>query len=254
MIFYLGTHEPCWLGRTSVPLFISRRRFSRAKGLRGSLGRWALDSGGFSELLLYGRWETSAAQYAEEAQRHQDLIGKLDFAAIQDYMCEPFMIERTGLSLREHQRRTIQSFLDLKSLAPSVPWAPVLQGWRVDDYLRHAEDYATAGVDLVALDRVGVGSVCRRQASRQAYDIFTALRPLGLRLHGFGLKTGFFRLAFAASLSSADSLSWSRRARSEPPLPGCDHRSCANCLRFALQWREKVGEIMRRPSQTSLPF
>jgi hypothetical protein len=28
-LFYLGTHQPAWLARVRVPLFISRRRLSR---------------------------------------------------------------------------------------------------------------------------------------------------------------------------------------------------------------------------------
>jgi len=215
---------------------------------------WALDSGGFSELRLFGRWKTSAAQYAEEAARFGSEIGNLDFAAVQDWMCEPFMLERTALSIQEHQARTIQSLLDLSSIVPEVPWAPVLQGWRVDDYLAHAEQYSAAGITLSDFDRVGIGSVCRRQATKEASDIFCALAPLGLKLHGFGLKTGYLGAGLAAGLASCDSMAWSLRARRAPPLEGCGHRSCRNCLRFALRWRERLGQIGTRPQQAVLPF
>lgn len=49
-LFYLGTHQPQWLGRYDVPMFISRRRLSSRKSLPQARGRWALDSGGFTEL------------------------------------------------------------------------------------------------------------------------------------------------------------------------------------------------------------
>ncbi len=65
-----------------------------------------------------------------EARLFQEECGQLDWAAVQDWVCEPFMLKRTGLSVREHQRRTVASYLDLRSLAPEVPWVPVLQGWR----------------------------------------------------------------------------------------------------------------------------
>jgi hypothetical protein len=35
MQFYLGTHETSWLKRTSVPLFISRRRLARLRKAPG---------------------------------------------------------------------------------------------------------------------------------------------------------------------------------------------------------------------------
>jgi hypothetical protein len=252
-MFYLGTHEPSWLTRTDYPLFLSRRRLARLKTLPRARGRWALDSGGFTELSMFGRWETLPGWYAEEAMRYQREIGGLDFAAVQDWMCEPFMIGKTGLSVAEHQERTILSYLDLKRTAPGVPWAPVLQGWEVDDYLRHAEQYRAAGIDLKACPRVGVGSVCRRQASYQAFELFSALKPLGLRLHGFGLKQGFLRHAFAAGLESFDSLAWSFRARRRgSPLDGCTHKTCANCLRFALRWREAIISHGHRPRQELL--
>lgn len=253
MMFFLGTHEPSWLQRTARPLFLSRRRLARLKSLRPAWGPWALDSGGFTELAMHGRWETMPAWYAEEADRWRREIGNLEFAAIQDWMCEPFMVRRTGLSVREHQERTILSYLDLTRTAPEVPWMPVLQGWEIDEYLDHYEQYRAAGVDLHAAPRVGVGSVCRRQASRQAMDLFAALGPLDLRLHGFGLKQGFFRHAFAAGLASCDSMAWSYRARRRgAPLDGCTHKSCANCFRFAMRWGDAVLSLGHRHRQELL--
>ncbi len=118
---------------------------------------------------------------------------------------------------------------------------PVLQGWGVADYWRHAEDFARAGVDLAALPRVGVGSVCRRQGTVGVAVILGTLAVSRLRLHAFGLKMqGLLRAA--GSVVSADSLAWSYRARHAPPLPECrgEHERCNNCLRFALRWRRKL--------------
>ena len=254
MIFFLGPHETSWLGRTDCPLFVSRRRLARRRRPSRALGYWALDSGGFSELNLHGCWKTSPAQYAEEVERYQYEIGNLEFAAVQDWMCEPFVLSKTGKTLREHQERTIQSYLDLKALAPDAPWMPVLQGYVIDDYLAHVEQYDSAGIDLTRFDRVGVGSVCRRQNTREIQELFEALRPLGLPLHGFGLKTQFLKaMAFKAGLTSFDSLSWSLDARRRGrPLDGCTHKNCANCLKYALLWRENLCSIGQRPQQMLL--
>ena len=241
-LFFLGTHMPNWLGLWPVPLFVSRRRLAPRRSLPRALAPWALDSGGFTEIKMHGRWATSMATYIEEARRFANEIGNLRWAAIQDWMCEPKMLERTGLSVPEHQRRTIRSYLDLRSAAPDIPWTPVLQGWERDDYLRHADDYASAGVDLASVPIVGVGSVCRRQHSAEAADIFRSLSRRGLRLHGFGVKLKGLEIA-ASSLTSSGSMAWSFAARRRPPMPGCTHLSCANCQRFASGWREQVLSI-----------
>lgn len=251
MTFYLGTHEPSWLARTDVPLFISRRRLTSRSRLPVALGPWALDSGGFTELNLHGRWETTAAQYAAEAERFAAEVGQLAWAAPQDWMCESFVLGKTGRTVREHQDLTTASYLELRALAPGVPWAPVLQGWSIDDYLGHADQYHAAGIDLSAATIVGVGSVCRRQGTREIADLLAILAAKGLRLHGFGLKlAGLARSA--DSLASADSMAWSFRARRSPPLPGCTHRSCANCQRYALRWRSRIEHVLARPRQAAL--
>jgi hypothetical protein len=249
MRFYLGTHEPSWLGRTEVPLFISRRRLAGRRSLPRARGAWALDSGGFSELALHGRWVTTPAEYVAEVRRYASEIGSMRWAAIQDWMCEPVMLSKTGLSVAEHQARTLRSYLELRELAPQIPWAPVVQGWTWGDYLDHIDAYAKAGVDLRALPTVGLGSVCRRQNTMRASLLLLELQRMGLdNLHGFGFKVGgLVSLAEAAqtlytplALASADSLAWSYQARREPPRPECKHASCANCLAFALDWRERL--------------
>lgn len=162
----------------------------------------------------------------------------MNWAAIQDWMCEPFMLKRTGLSVAEHQARTVASYLDLIARAPDMPWIPVLQGYRVTDYLDHVDAYARAGVGLESADVVGLGSVCRRQGTGEIGEIIRVLQPL--RLHGFGVKTGELAQS-AALLASADSMAWSFRARHASPLPGCiGHKTCANCYRFARQWYDRV--------------
>lgn len=240
MKFYLGTHKPHWLGLSSAPLFVSRRTLCQYRTPPRAKVPWALDSGGFSELLLFGRWTTAPEQYALEVAGWMESVGQLDFAAVQDWMCEPFMLSKTGKTLREHQELTIASWFALNRLAPTVPWAPVLQGWRTDDYLSHAEAYLTAGVDLASAPAVGVGSVCRRQGTAEAIEIFRELQPLGLNLHGFGLKVTGLKNGASVLLASADSMAWSRQARFDPPMAGCAHKTCANCLLYAMRWRDKV--------------
>ncbi len=239
MLFYLGTHQPQWLGLTDVPLFVSHRRLTKRKTFPRALGPWALDSGGFSELSMFGEWRTTPEDYVAAVRRYMAAIGKMQWAAIQDWMCEPFIVARTGLSVVEHQRRTIENYLTLTAMAPEIPWAPVIQGFVRDDYHRHIDDYEAAGVDLRAMPIVGVGSICRRQGTELAARILRSISVRGINVHAFGIKTLGLRKVGDA-IESSDSLAWSFNARRNPPLAGCRHRNCANCLRYALRWRERI--------------
>lgn len=247
LTFYLGTHHPHWLASAGVPLFVSRRQLARYRTPPRAIAPWALDSGGFSELKLYGRWALTADRYAADVRRYRDEVGQLVWAAPQDWMCEPDMVARTGLTVAEHQRRTVANYLELRSIAPDLPWVPVLQGWTFGDYLHHVEDYERAGVDLRSLPLVGIGTVCRRQNTGMVGGLIAALALDGIRLHGFGFKVQGLE-ASAQHLASADSLAWSYQARRNPPLPGhrARHKNCANCLEYALDWRDGVlGAIER---------
>jgi hypothetical protein len=271
--FWLGTHQPGWLARAGVPLFVSDVRLRAYRRLPLAAAPWALDSGGFTELQRFGRWTISPAEYADRVRRHRDVIGWLSWAAPQDWMCEPIVIAGgragrlrfagTGLTVAEHQRRTVASYLELRGIAPDLPFIPVLQGYTCEEYQWCADLYAAAGIDLAAEPLVGLGSVCRRQATAEAQQIITALHARGItRLHGFGVKIlGLAR--YGHLLASADSLAWSEDARRRgrpmlgcpPHRPGCPprcrahHANCANCLCFALAWR--AAKILAAASTSS---
>ena len=254
MKFYLGTHRPNWLRDVDIHLFVSRRTLGLWKRLPRARCGWALDSGGFSELSMFGKWETTPARYLAEVRRFRDEVGNLEWAAVQDWMCEPFILEKTGKTIEEHQERTIDSYIEL-SAGVDFQWAPVLQGWKPQDYWRHWERYEARGIRLESLPIVGVGSVCRRQGTDtdEAVEIIGSLASAGLSLHAFGFKqTGL--QAGHGYLASADSMAWSYQARRNPPLPGCvTHKNCANCLKYALQWRERLlGGLKDKPQQSSL--
>ncbi len=236
MKFYLGTHMESWLGRTDVPLFISHHRLRGRKTLPVATGPWALDSGAFTVVSSGGHFEPPAI-YAKAVKRYADEIGGLEWCAPQDWMCEPFVLDKTGYGIEWHQRLTLHSYLDL--LDDGAPVIPVLQGWTLADYHRHADAYERCGIDLGALPTVGVGSVCRRQSTTEIEAILTSLAARGYRLHGFGVKAGGLA-RYGHALASADSMAWSFRARRSEPLAGCTHKSCSNCLRFALAWRESL--------------
>lgn len=278
--FYLGTHRPAWLwsGAADYPLCVSYGRLREVKRLHRGRVRWILDSRGFSELSQHGRWTIPAGRYIEDVARYDEEIGGLQWAAPQDWMCEPAIIHGgmlgnvrcagTGLSVTEHQRRTVANFAELVSLWPRYssrpcPVIPVLQGDGPEAYLRCYQMYLDAGILLGdEYPLAGVGSVCRLQSTRRIGAVARTLGQLNLELHWFGLKlTGIARPEIHRDLTSPyvyagtqsmDSASWSLSARRDGRLPGCTHVSprtglpsrCNNCPRYAAAWRRKVLAAM----------
>lgn len=250
--FVLGTHEAHWIGRpefVSIPLCVSQNRLVGRKSYPRGTTRVVLDSGGFTALKTTGTWPVTAREFAARTRRMVDEIGTVDWVAPQDWMCEDAIINGgvvngqrfvgTHLSVAEHQRRTVQNFIELRELDPDLPVRPVLQGQTADDYLRCADLYAARGVDLLREPLVGLGSVCRRQDSAEIGAVVTEVAALGLRLHGFGVKLLGLR-RYGPWLAAADSMAWSYAARRRPPLAECAHEKCNNCSRFAIDWYQRV--------------
>lgn len=274
-VFYLGTHRPLWLTFADIPLFISAATLAhyrstedqwptRKAGTFGS-GSWAFDSGAFTALSSAGRsrhpWHLDPDSYGGMVARVTEEIGVPPrFAAIQDWPCEPAVRQATGLDVTVHQELTIESYLWLTSEFSFIPWIPVLQGWRPEEYLEHMAMYEAYGIDLSGVGTVGLGSVCRRGSAQPVITVVEMLqahararfgRPLPL--HGFGLNITALR-RIGLLLTSCDSMAWSVTARLERiRLAGCDHQSrwCNNCPRYALLWRARVLAALQQAQQPS---
>jgi hypothetical protein len=245
---------PHWLASVPQPLFVSHRRLMDRRTLPRAVERWSLDSGAFSEVALHGSFLTSPAEYVAAVRRYRDEIGLMDWAAPQDHMCEPFVLRKSRLAytVEGAQRWTIDNYRTLRQLAPELPIIPVLQGQALDDYRSHVDMYAAAGVDLTAEPLVGLGSVCRRQATDEIANLIAHLAHDGLALHGFGIKSEGLR-RYGWCLTSADSMAWSDRGRHIRPCPHTGVMSCANCLPHALAWRDRVlAADQARPVQLAL--
>lgn len=252
--FFLGAKKPIWLERLDAELFLSYRELRGYRKKITPQRPWAIDSGGYTELSTHGKWTLEPEPYAAEVARLGAHLGKLAWAAIQDWMCEPWILENTGKTIPDHQELTCESYARLLELAPDQPWTPVLQGWDYDSYFSHLELYERWGLDLKAAPVVGIGSVCRREDTTLAEELMTELARRGLRVHGFGFKLGGLRRVHTV-IESADSMAWSKQARMNAiQLPGCTHKTCANCELFAMRWRKRVLESLRSGEQQLLLF
>lgn len=245
MTFFVGLHHPGDAKHFARACLSIRALRGRKKPIPGVEA--IIDSGAFRELELYGRYEHSVGEYATELHRLHALgVVRILVAVAQDFMCEPFMLRRTGLTVADHQRLTIERYDELKAeLArlfdgnPPFPIMPVLQGFRPEEYADHVRAY---GDRLEPGAWVGVGSVCKRNGSpedvAEVLEAIAALRP-DLRLHGFGLKvTALQHPIVHRLLSTADSLAWSYAARRQ----GRDRHSWREAAAFA----ERVTALFDR--------
>lgn len=202
-----------------------------------------MDSGAFTEISTHGRYRHTVSSYADEIRRWKT-NGNLLAAVAQDYMCEPFIIEKTGLSVPEHQRLTIERYDALLAEETGVYILPVLQGFAPEDYVAHLRMY---GKRLKPGMWVGVGSVCKRNGDPQSVAaVLLAIKEArpDLLLHGFGLKTTALAHPLVRSLlETADSMAWSFHAR----INGRN----GNDWREAVRW---TSNIDRRPVQHVFNF
>jgi hypothetical protein len=236
MKFYPGLHQ-LKDAQHFERCFLSINRLRRRKG-PFKVKRWIMDSGAFTEISTHGEYRHSVKEYAKEARCWEGL-GKLELIVSQDYMCEAFILQKTGMTVRRHQRLTIDRYRALLDCDLKTPIMPVLQGYTPDEYRKHLDMYG----DLLTRGmRVGVGSVCKRNSKpEQVIEILSGLKADApeLRFHGFGLKyTALSDRRTHRLLYSSDSMAWSFAARYE----GRDQ----NDWREAQAYVEKVEKVMSR--------
>lgn len=232
--FFVGLHHPIMAGKKHADGSPKVRRacisFNVLRNRKGPFEEpadgWMMDSGAFTEVTTHGRYRSPPEDYAREAARW--VTPKLLCIVAQDYMCEPFVLKKTGLAIEDHQRLTVERYDALllawenervaRGVSPEQwpPVMPVLQGFAPADYLRHIAMY---GERLKPGMWVGIGSVCKRQGNvRVIEDLLiqiVAARP-DLRFHGFGVKlTALRSLVVRILLSTADSMAWSFSARKQ---------------------------------------
>lgn len=244
-------------------------RNGKLRHIKPANGRTLVDSGAFSMLKDHGRWIYTVPEFVAA-------LGRENVAAVagMDMMCEEIVIEggdskdghfvgsRQFLGLPanatlddciyEHQRITVSHHVEITRLAPELNVFPTIQGSTLTQYLRCVAMYKAAGVDLTTLPLVGLGSVCRRQASSEIDLIVTTLHAMGIRLHGFGVKAKGLE-AYGPLLESADSMAWSIGGRHRVKL--CPHgvvKHEANCPIAAVRWWREVSGRVASTAQPAL--
>jgi hypothetical protein len=121
-MFYVGLHQPADAKHFDRAFISVNRLRGRKKPIAAPA--WIMDSGAFTEIAEHGRYRQGVEGYAEEINRWAYPGSGLVCAVAQDYMCEPFIVAKTGLSVAEHQRLTIERYDALLPLRPPPAPAP----------------------------------------------------------------------------------------------------------------------------------
>lgn len=239
MEFFIGLHH-AGDAQHFTRACISINELRRRKKAPIDCDEVLVDSAAFTELARFGRYRHEPGDYARELRRlHESGIVEIAAAVAQDYMCEPFMLAKTGLSVTEHQRLTIERYDALVAGHLPFPIMPVLQGYRPEEYANHLHAY---GARLGNGAWVGVGSVCKRNGKPDAiFAVLSAIKAVrpDLRLHGFGVKRiSLEDRRVRKLLHSSDSMAWSFAARYEGRN--------GNSVGEAIAYGEIIDRILRQ--------
>ena len=242
MRFFTGLHQPSDAQHFDAA-FVAVNRLRNRKSCF-MVFDWIMDSGAFTTIATHGGYPLPVSAYAQDIRAilKRQTHGRMLAAVAQDYMCEAWMIEKTGLTIAEHQRLTVERYDALIAEDVGVYIMPVLQGYAVEDYVAHVRQY---GARLAQGAWVGVGSICKRNGNPRAIEavlLATHNERPDLRLHGFGLKTTALSSGLVQELLyTADSMAWSFAARRLKRNP--------NDWREAKEWTDRIA---KRPLQRQL--
>jgi hypothetical protein len=204
----------------AVPTLVSAASFARYRhGRHGffrvprfpdGFGSVAVDCGGFVAARR-GGFDYLAAQYVQWLRQFD-----VAWAATFDFPCEPEL----GLDVRTQQDATTRYAHGFLEHWPEerYPWVVTIQGYEVDDYVRHAVElaplifklkdwtynrysYESGEAEPAVIDRwhkqfrVGIGSFCRRNRVAHVGPIVEAVAGVleDVPLHLWGLKVTYLK-------------------------------------------------------------
>ncbi|MGC8979407.1 DUF7221 family queuine tRNA-ribosyltransferase-like protein [Caldisericum sp.] len=165
-----------------------------------------IDSGSFTRLSSHKPLATPE-KLIRVAQ-----INNTEIVFTPDAMCEPQIIEKTGLDVDEHIRITHENNKYMLEVAEKVNFPTekiglVVQGWTVKDYIKSANLCKTIIKNPNQI--VGIGTLCRRHSFSEIGEIVDTVKSIlpQARIHAFGVKGP--ALAYIKSkIYSADSFAW----------------------------------------------
>ena len=186
---------------------------------------WMMDSG-IGSLFKNGTRTLTIEKYKEILNKWNPPI-----AWAYDWPCEPSIRESLKYSVKEAQSMTTQNTIEM---IDDYPIYPVIQGWKLSDYLDHIDQIKAHGL---IKERMGIGSICRRGSQADIIRIIKAIRsdlPSYVKLHGFGIKIAVLKGEGRFLLFSADSTSWDIERR---------YYEWTTESQRGLTWQEKIPRL-----------
>jgi len=182
---------------------------TRTRLPEGFPDRLILDSGGYSFFSQWGEYPFSIEDYITLAGILKDTYPLYKVATL-DYPCEPDINRSQLMTNKERIKKTVSNTVECYDLDKTLPWLPVIQGYKLDEYLHCIDLYNEAGV---ISDYWAIGSLCSRKGNlRSIKYLLTKLYELALsdvKIHAFGLNLPYIKDPQIFNiLHSSDSAAW----------------------------------------------
>lgn len=232
------------IGPCNVMLNIASKSISIPKNRE----KLFIDSGGYSFFTKFEQYQYTPEQYLDKIQKYNPT-----FFANMDIPCEPQIIQKRDSSVKEHIETTLSNqakILDIIDDGLKEKFVPVVQGWRIGDYLYCIDRMKEQGL---LSDYMAVGSVCRRNATSEIRKIILAISNElpRTKLHAFGVKLSILRdkVCFER-LHSCDSASWHfedmfTKCKKKKKFSHIKSKTERNYL-VAKDWKKRLDETISR--------
>jgi len=194
-----------------------------------------IDSGGYSLMLETGEHDS--------VNDYLDYVEAVDanIAAMQDYPCEPGILNEYDRTVADHQAMTVDraraNLNEMRVRGLNTEPMAVLQGWEPDDYLNCIDMFREAGV---LTDYIGIGTVCRRNAETEIREIVNTVHNElpNRKLHAFGVKKSILKYPdMRDALDSVDSSAWYFGMYQNKPVP---ERAWHTCTKMYLDYKRDL--------------
>lgn len=200
----------------NVPVMLPANSWSRINmrkpNLPPHIRQVAADSGGFVATFKWGDYRYTPEQYVAWLDTFRP-----QWAATMDYCCENEITSGNVGIVCERQQRTSEMAYRFWHDYRHVPWSwcVTIQGWNVEDYIRHARELKPLIQEIQAAGhpdfRVGIGTLCRRASAKMVQQVVQAVAEQlpGVPLHLWGVKLLVLQSAYALpNVVSVDSAAW----------------------------------------------
>jgi hypothetical protein len=205
MIIYLTLDHVAYIKHVENMCWSFKQLRGRKKDLPRPIGKFLIDSAGFTELSDHGKYTFEIEEYLNCIRRFDP-----DYFVNMDWMCEPSVLQKTGKNIWYHINSTIGNYYNMIQQMTEdeiKKCIPVIQGWKIQEYLYCIERYEKNG--LIA-PYMGVGSICRRGSAREIAKILSIIKGElpNTKLHGFGVKKSVIDLLPDGILHSIDTAAY----------------------------------------------